>query len=266
MAVLALVLAGLSAACEHRGDSAPAPSASVAASTHAARPDPNADGRRLARAESSWRERWRSADVPDCAALLSETAERERCVAAVAAKERLRAALEQGTPTPQLLPLIAETALSAQRATQVLRASGVAELFAAEPDRVHAAASARVPSPSGSAAARSAAAPVASGKPARSAVPAASAAPLVRRQQSAALDAITAYARVATLALRELGMYLELGPLPLRNTAFLELARLCDQEPHWAGLHALVDEATLVEPDPELKKKLVALQKALGPV
>jgi hypothetical protein len=86
----------------------------------------------------------------------------------------------------------------------------------------------------------------------------------VRSQSSKDLDAIGAYSRVATLGLRHLAVYLELGALEQRRSALGELERLAREEPHWAALRALVNEALLVEADAELKRELSRLREQLG--
>ena len=86
----------------------------------------------------------------------------------------------------------------------------------------------------------------------------------MRSQSSKDLDAIGAYSRIATLGLRHLAVYLELGPVEQRRSAFSELQRLAREEPHWAALRALVNEALLVEVNAELKRELSRLREQLG--
>jgi hypothetical protein len=195
-------------------------------------------------------ERWKGADalLPDCAPLLEQEADRATCTAARAAVATLTAALTRGAQPGELLPLVATAALSAQRAAQRLRSSGVARLFEERPAR---------PIPSASSAS------VAPKRPAAN-LSSGAASALVRSQGSRDLHAIGAYARIATLGLRDLATYLEFGPLALRRQSFAELERLTREEPHWAALRALVNEALLVESDPSLKRELVRLREQLG--
>jgi hypothetical protein len=241
-AVLWLAIA--SPACKRESPAPPRPQASA--------PTPSADPKRFATARAGLGERWKGAasSLPDCAPLLAKEAERASCAAARAAVTALEAALSRGAPDSELLPLSATTALAGQRAAQRLRESGVARLFQERPTRPAASVSAE-PSP-----AVSARAP----QPSLSALPSA----LVRSQGSKDLDAIGAYSRIATLGLRHLAVYLELGPLELRRSALGELGRLAREEPHWAGLRALVNEALLVEPDAGLKRELQRLREQLG--
>jgi hypothetical protein len=233
-------------ACKREAPSPPRPSASS--------PQPSADPRRFEAALAGLPDRWKGAEssLPDCAPLLAKEAARARCTLTHAAVTALQTALARNAPSSELAPLAANAALSAQRAAQALRESGVARLFQER---------AVGPRPSASAAPP----PAVTGHaghahPSVSALPSA----LVRAQGSKDLDAINAYARVATLGLRQLAIYLEFGPLELRQGALRELERLAREEPHWAGLRALVNEALLVEADAELKRELTRLREQLG--
>ncbi len=226
--------------------------------------DPNANGERLRKAAGDWPARWAAVEaLPDCAPLLSGAQERAACKNAEQALTAIQAASARNAPDAELTDLAAAAALAAQRATQHLRRAGMAELVElrrAQSDP-NAPSSAR-PHPSATSSARPHPSATSGARPHPS--PAASeAAP--RQQQSPTLDAITSYARVATLGLRHLGMYLELGPVAVRRRAYDALAKLCRDEPHWAGLRVLVREAELVEADPDLKRRLGALRAQLGP-
>jgi hypothetical protein len=83
-------------------------------------------------------------------------------------------------------------------------------------------------------------------------------------QNNPDLEAITAYARLAALALRQLATYVELAPPELRATAVTEVERLAREEPHWAALRAVIDEAYLVEAEPAFKQRLARLREQLG--
>lgn len=235
-------------ACKRKAPPPPRPVASTQL--------PNDDPHRFAAATAGLAEHWRGTDrlLPDCTPLLAKEAERASCVATLAAVTALSAALARGAPPSELMPLAGTAALAAQRAAQRLRKSGVARLFEERQKGPSASASA---SPSASAGAIVQ-------KPARPGHPPAHPSVPVRSQGSRDLDAITAYARVATLGLRHLAIYLEFGPLALRQSALAEIERLAREEPHWAALRALVSEALLVESDAGLKRDLTRVRDQLG--
>lgn len=241
---LATLCAALSlAACKRESPPPVRPAPSVQA--------PPEDPRSFAARVAGLAERWVHADghLPDCTPLLEKEADRATCLSARTDVSALTSAISRGAPPGEQLPLAATAALSAQRAAQRLRESGVARLFEDRPP---------APLPSASSAARAAA-------PQRKlSLPGAAASARVRSQGSRDLDAISAYARISTLALRDLATYLEFGPLPLRRQALAELQRLAREEPHWAGLRALVNEALLVESDASLKRDLARLREQLG--
>ena len=85
-----------------------------------------------------------------------------------------------------------------------------------------------------------------------------------REQSDPYLDAIQAQARVVSVALAELRAYLEFGDRALRAAALAQVERLAREEPHWAALRGLVNEAWLVEADAELKTSLAGLRERLG--
>lgn len=58
--------------------------------------------------------------------------------------------------------------------------------------------------------------------------------------------------------LRQLGAYLEYGPLSVRKSAFERADQLNSQHPQWPALHRLVREASVLETDPELRARLQA--------
>lgn len=244
LAALALCLAGGgSAGCKREQPPAPVASAS------AKQPEP--DPRRFAAAAAGWGERWKDAHLlPDCAPLLEGEGERALCAQARRAVTALQAALARGASHEELAALASTAALAAQRAAQALRKSGVGRLFQ---ERAVSAASGSASPPA-----------IAPRVHAHAHAHALASAP-VRTQSSRDLEAIATYARVAALGLRHLAVYLEFGPPPLRSRALEELERVAREEPHWAALRALVDEALLVENGPELKQRLARLRERLGP-
>lgn len=242
-----LGVALLGAGCKR---SSPAPAPQQAASAKTPDPDPG----RFAAQVASFGERWKGADatLPDCAPLLERESERESCAATRRAATALRAALTRGAEASELIGLSGAAALSAQRASQLLRKSGVARLFREQKNQL-------APSASGAAHPPQPVAPTAKPSSVKS-LPSA----LSRNQSNPDLDAITAYARIATLGLRQLAAYLEFAPRELRESALAEVERLAHEEPHWAALRAVIDEAFLVEPDPTLKQRLKRLREQLG--
>jgi hypothetical protein len=62
-------------------------------------------------------------------------------------------------------------------------------------------------------------------------------------------------------AIRELGAYLEYGPLPIRRTAFAAVERLHAEHPKWPLLDHLLQEAALLESDGALKRDLQRLSE-----
>lgn len=261
-AALLALLVLVACACERserKNDGAAPGSASAAPAVATA--DPYADGQRLAAARTQVAARFRNVELPDCTPLLAEEKDRELCQASRRDLTTLLMALEREASPMQVTPLVGSAALSAQRASQALRAAGMRRLL-----------DERARAPEASASASASANANANAPPPQPAErehdhahgPGASRTP-VRSQENRDLDAIGAYARVATLGLRELGTILEFGPLTLRQHAFIELERLAREEPQWAGLRVLVQEAQLVEPDPEQKQRLSKLRQRLGP-
>ena len=234
-----------------------APSATRAQPSASARvADPKAYPReRLVQALATVAARWQGLGVlPSCDAELAKADERERCVAAQKAlAARKEAATAASTNDSTRLDLSAQAALSSQRASEALRASGVNRLLEARPKPSASAAPAAKPPTS---AARAKVLPSNSAFSSKS-VP-------TREQSDPYLDSIQAYARVATVALAELRAYLEFADASLRAAALSRVESLAGEQPHWAALAALVNEAYLVESDPVLKQRLSALRSRLG--
>ncbi len=221
----------------------------------AAAADPYADGQRLAAESHTLSERWQSAaKLVDCDALLTAAAERGACQAAGEAVRELLQALQRREAPERLTRLAAEAALRTQRTSEALRQAGLVRLFeerklagAAPPSTASAASVANAPSPLGGAA---------SAHGAHAHAPA-------RKHDNADIAAIQSYARAANLGLRQLALYLEFGPLTLRNAACTELERLVREQPNWAALEALVGEARLVEVNAAQRARLERLAEQL---
>jgi len=258
LACALLALSACAVGCRRAPKTEPRPVPSAAS-------DPFADGKRLAAERATLPERWKNADkLPDCTALLAESAERELCARARAASLEVQQALAANATDASHCALAATAALQAQRASEALRQAGLARLF----NERNAALAAGSATPNGAPAQQHAhdhehrPLPSASAK---SAVAAASArhGHEARVHDNPDVHAIQAYARVGTLGLRHLGMCLQYGPLALRGAAAAELERLGREQGNWAGLRALVLEAKLVEPDPAQKRRLQALLDSL---
>jgi len=241
--------------CKQRGEASPSPEASARSHLE----NPKAYPReRLTRSLEATEARFRGLGaLPDCKPLVTEVAARARCTDAANAVTARAAA--RAVPDAERMRLAADVALTSQRAAEALRERGVARLLESRPE---ASPSAR-PSASPSAATPPPRASVA--KPRPLPAPSASAARAAAREQSDPdLDAIVGYSRVVTIGLAELRAYLEFGDVTLRGAALNEVARLSREQPHWAALRALLDEAYLVESNPALKSRLKALQSQLG--
>jgi hypothetical protein len=65
--------------------------------------------------------------------------------------------------------------------------------------------------------------------------------------------------------LRNLGAYLEYGPLPVRRTAFDTVKQLGAAHPRWPALDRLRREAYVLESDAELKRGLHELSPSSVP-
>lgn len=204
---------------------------------------------------SPWPERWkRQEPPPDCAALLTP-AEGAPCETTKRALLRLQEAARH--PSPELLEPAAELALSAERAVDALRRSGLAALLTGREESDAAAApSASIHEPS--------ARPRAAGPPASvsgSSEPWESHShnDSARKHDNPALGALVAYSRLSNLALRQISAYLEHGPIRVRTRALGTLTRLGAEQPRWAGLEAIAQQAHLLESDPALREGLAEL-------
>lgn len=201
---------------------------------------------RLTQALASVQARWQTlGTLPDCSAELKQAAERERCALAQKAYAARRASTESASDVERM-QLAADAALQSQRASSSLREAGVTRLLESRP------------------ATSASAQPAASVKPKAIPTPSALKAAPAREQSDPYLDAIQAQARVVSVALAELRAYLEFGDRALRAAALAQVERLAREEPHWAALRGLVNEAWLVEADAELKTSLAGLRERLG--
>ena len=237
---LALTLAG----CRHSEQTlAEAAAASASAATASSASSYASDAREshfeseLKRARSRWESK---PSLGDCTAGLHEKADLELCQAAQKAVTAIE--LDLDAPPERALPLLAEGALAMTRLSQRARYLSLAEL-----------AKKRLQTDGG-------VLPVPS---------ATTRAPLARRN-------LRDHAQRGTFELsdgpvsrlmgqsvhlerdlvRNIGAYLEYGPLPNRRAAFETVKHLRDEHPQWPLVTQLLREAALLESDADLKQKL----------
>lgn len=234
------------ASCRHE-DRSPAPSASASALGQ----DFTLNARERHYQEELTRSRLRFQAKPelgDCAKALKEQADLQLCQAAASA---LAAITGEPSPAPALaLQRLEPGALALARLSERARYLSLAELAQR---RLDGDAGARpVPSAAGAAAAGSA-------LPSH-----------VRKEQHAdhheqhALELgdgpvsklLERSLQLERDVIRNLGAYLEYGPLPVRRAAFDALKRLRAVHPDWPALDRLLREAVVLEPDADLQRDL----------
>ena len=239
-------------ACRHE-QRAPAPSASASAAGN----DFTAQSRErhfqeeLARAQARWRD---EPGLGDCAPALKEATDLELCQAAAKAVSAIEA--EPGTTPEHALTLLAPGALALARLSQRVRYLSLAEL--AERHLQGDAGASPVPAVTG-AAARAGAAVSQARRPrtASSREPRA-----VELREGAVSQLMDRTIHLERDVLRNLGAYLEYGPLPTRRAALETVKRLRSQRPQWPLLEHLLREAVVLESDGDLKRDLRACSAA----
>ena len=192
----------------------------------------------------------------DCAKALREKADRELCQAAESALAAL--ASEPGA-TPELaLARLSPAALALARLSQRSRYLSLSELGERRVERGAGAA----PAPSSSAGAADPARLSGVGKGKHSSP----------TEQRALEFADSAVSRLMDLSVhlerdvvRNIGAYLEYGPLPARRAAFDTVKRLLAEHPGWAALEHLLQEAAVLELDAALKGDLRRLSASRSP-
>jgi hypothetical protein len=223
--------------------------------------------------------------LPACEPALSPEQARASCDPARAALKALHAASERTASHDEMLERTADAWLAAERALEVLRRASIGEWFETRPQASASASAAQTPHasarppgtlrtqpssvrpsettgilPRQAAEGTPRALPSAAGghAHAHAQVPA-------RVHDDPNSRLIDEYQRLEALTRRTLATYLQFAPVDLRARAFAELERLCRERPHAPKLRDLVRETTLVESDPALRRKLVALRERLGP-
>ncbi len=232
--------------CRHE-ERAPAPSASASAlgNDFTAHARERHFEQELARA----RARWQTAPgLADCTKALKEQADLQLCQEAASA---LSAITGEPAATPELsLTRLSPAALTLVRLSERVRYLSLAEL-----------AQRRVEGDAGVAPAASTSS-AAAGAPTKLSQPrkgpgsahAERRAVELRDGPVSQLTAVTI--RLERDVIRNLGAYLEYGPLPVRRAAFDTVKRLQVTHPKWPSLEHLLQEAALLELDGDLKRDL----------
>jgi len=225
---------------------APSASASTAGNDFTRRARERHFQEELARAQARWQT---GPGLATCATALKDKADLELCQAAASAL----AAISEPAATPQLaITRLAPGALAFARLSERVRYLSLAEL-----GQKHVQADAGVaPATSASVAALQGA-------------PAAAVSHVRKGQRSGNAeqraielgDGPISQLMPVTIglerdAVRNLGAYLEYGPLPVRRAAFDAVNSLRVQHPQWPSLERLLQEAALLELDGDLKRDL----------
>lgn len=209
----------------------------------------------LARARARWQSK---PSVGDCAATLKEKADLALCLAAEGA---LAAISQEPAPTPErALTLLSPAALALARLTERVRYLSLAELAQRRLEGDAGAAPARPPASSSPAAIASALAALPRARAGQASAHhehhETHAVQLSDGPLSQLLDSTL---RLERDVIRNLGGYLEYGPLPVRRSALASVKALHDEHPRWPALDHLLHDASALESDRELKRDLRAL-------
>lgn len=205
----------------------------------------------LARATARWQEK---PTFGDCAATLKEKADWELCQAAESA---LGVVTAEPPTTPEVaLTRLGPAALALARLTERLRYLSLQEL-----------AQRRVEGDAG--------APVSAAPPPPTSGPVSSALRAAARPQhvhdahaeqramqlseSPVSRQLEQAMRLEREVIRNLGAYLEYGPMPVRRASFETAKALSAQHPRWPALARLLNEAAVLETDADLKRDLQGL-------
>jgi hypothetical protein len=199
----------------------------------------------LTRANSRWQAK---PSVGDCSLALKEKADLELCQAAESSLAAITGA-PAATPESALEPL-AKGALALARLCERLRYLSLAELAERRVD------GGAAPAPSGRA---SGAVPGA-----LSAVSHAHGKQHVGHAEQRAIEQgegrvsqqLALATRLERDVIRNIGAYLEYGPLPVRRAAFTTVEHLRAEHPRWASLDHLLREASVLEVNEDLKRDL----------
>jgi hypothetical protein len=214
----------------------------------------------LARARTRWQER---PELGNCADILKERADTELCHAAASALTAIEQLAPDASPGV-VLATLSDAALSLVRLVERARYLSLEDIGKA-----------RLEGDAGTLAK-----PLTSARPSPPAASTPSAGPqklpramkgLMRERaafkitESPSSHLVEVSARLEREVLRNLGAYLEYGPLPVRQTAFDTTKALQAAHPHWPGLSHLVREASVLETDEAQKQKLNALSELALP-
>ena len=255
------------------------PTATASASAQAG--DPNADGKRLARALTDWQKRWQKEEAPpSCDELLKEAAERKACADSAAALIRVKEASKKPEAVGESIKAAADLAVVATMAEQSLRQAVMTYLASegAAPGASASGVAAKRPAPPAPKAPAAGSVPHPNPPPPAPphvAGPLGSARALAGAMMDGGVDArrrdnpysplLRAYGRLARQALRYLGVYLEQGPEPTRRLALTEVERIAPTRERWRALGQIVRQAYLVEKNPALKEQMSAVEKKINP-
>jgi hypothetical protein len=197
----------------------------------------------LARAQARWHAK---PSLGDCAKALSEKADLELCQAAASALEEIA---REATPTPELaLTRLAPGALALVRLSQRLRYLSLAELAQRHVD------GGTQPAPSSSAA--SVASAIAASRLHQGKRAAHGEQHALELGEGPVSQLMGRSIHLERDVIRNLGAYLEYGPLPLRRAAFETVKQLFSVHPEWPSLAQLVREAVVLESDADLRRRL----------
>ena len=245
------------ASCRHE-ERAPAPSASASAagSDFTERARAQHFQAELSRASTRFRTKQ---SLADCAAALKEKADLELCQAAEAALAPLTLPVEPAS-TEDTLTRLASGALTLARLSERLRYLALAEL--AQQRLEGDAGAAQAPSPSAAASVSQALA-----AHAHAHAHAHDGQQGVAKQEQRALKLsdspvsrlLDSSIHLERDVLRNLGAYLEYGPLAVRRAAFATVERLRGEHPKWPLLDHLIRDAAVLEADRDLKRDLAEL-------
>ncbi len=205
----------------------------------------------LSRAQQLWQG---SSALGKCAEAMKQDGDRALCADAEKNLARV-AALPAGVTAGDALPVLGNAALALARLFDRARYLSLEELGR---ERLEGDAGVNAkPAPSARPALMPSAAPGASGA-ARFPFPRGREQRHLKLADSAAGTLALNVGRLERDLLRELGAYLEYGPLSVRQAAFERVEQLRAQHRDWPALHRLLREASVLETDPELKARLVA--------
>ncbi|MET0795002.1 MAG: hypothetical protein ABW061_26015 [Polyangiaceae bacterium] len=239
------VALGLLALCgcrrgEPRATPTPAASAAASASSYVNHARASHFDAELTRARARWQSK---VALPECASAVHEKDDLELCRAA----QNALTALEQDPEAPleRALPELQNSAISLARLSKRLRYLAIGELSKK-----------RLEGDAGGAAPPAAAAP---GRTPPHDQHELGHARTLELGDGPISQLMSESVRLERDVLRNLGAYLEYGELPVRRSAFATVKRLHEQHAQWPLLTHLLQEASLLESDPDLKSQLVAL-------